>query len=282
LEGTTFSGFEFDGIKTFVELDWFVSDFRSKTKRYSLSGDQEKIQAAYEAVGIGSSILATVRGRISPLLKLGFELIREAVPTSVGETWFNLAYLSFGIESENLQKTEAVDFILPRLEKMGLTLRELIFKLFYLPPLPAATTTEGHSLKIVNGFTNIEKKRIEINVLPPRDYAAIFGYLVHETIHLCKLEKSIKEEPAKVEAEVEDYTRRFFSSFSTEWALVEKTALKDLQTIIETELAKFSIADAFLNNIMDAPKSKKVIGTMHMFFDAILDETVKAKPIQLK
>jgi hypothetical protein len=242
------------------------------------SGDQGKIQSAYEAVGQGSSIIASVRGKISPLLKMEFELIRETVPTSVGEIWFNMPYLSFGTESKSLQKNKTVDFILPRLKKMGLNPPELRFKRFYLPPLPAATTTEGHSLKIVNGFTNIEKKRIEINVLPPRDYTAIFGYLVHETIHLCKLEKSIKEEPAKVEAEVEDCTRRFFNSFSTEWALVEKTALKELQTILDTELVKFSKADSFLKNIMDMAKSKAVIETMHMFFDAVLDETVKAKP----
>jgi hypothetical protein len=215
------------------------------------------------------------------LLKLGFELIREAVPTSVGETWFNMGYLSFGTDSNSLQETQAVYYILPRLRKMGLNPPDLNFKLFYLPSLPAATTTKGQSMTIVNGFTNIKKKRVELNILAPRDYAAIFGYLVHEIIHLCKLEKSITEEPAKVEAEVEALTKSFFDSFSTEWTQVEKAALKELQAVVEKELIKFSKAEALLNNILNVLQSKTIIETMQMFFYAIFDGTVEARPKRL-
>lgn len=268
---------EFDGIETFVMLDWFVNDFRLKTQKYSLLGDKGTIMAANLAAKDGLRLLTSVRGRIRPVLKMGFELRQETVPTSVEGTWFNMPFLSFGAESETLEKTQAVDFVLERTRQMDLPSPELSFKLFYLPSLPGATTTEGHHMFTVGGFTNIDKERIELNLFPPRTYATIFKNLVHEIVHMCILQESKKEEAATVEAKVEAYTVKFFSSFSKDLTSVEKHMLEELHSTIDNELTLFSKADAYLLKIMDLNRLKAAIQTMSLLFDAVLDGTVTAK-----
>ena len=270
---------EFGGIRLYVALDWFVNDFCLKTGKYLLTGDGGKIALAYQAAYKGQRLLASVRERIAPLLEMGFELRQEAVPTSVEGAWFNMPFLSLGIESKGLQKTKAVAFILPRLKKMGLESPELSFKLFYLPAFPAATTTEGHHMIAPGGFTNIEKRRIEINLFPPRDFSTIFKNLIHEIVHMCILEKSKHEEPAAVEAEVETYTNSFLSNFSEDWASVEKSVLEDLRGTIDKEFAIFSEANCYLVSIMDRPNSEAVIETLFMLFDAVLNQSVVLEPM---
>jgi hypothetical protein len=77
------------------------------------------------------------------------------------------------------------------------------FKLFYLPPLPMATIEgEGHLMETVGGFTNIGKKRIEVNIHPPLDCNSLFRIFVHEMLHMCLLEKSSIEQAESVEDEV--------------------------------------------------------------------------------
>jgi len=269
---------EFKGIRLFVALDWFVSDFRSKIDRYVLYGDAQKIVAAYKAAFEGSSLLASIRSRIKPLLALGFELREEAVPTSVGDTWFNMRFLSFGLESKVFVNTLATNFVTDKLKQMELVPPELNFKLFYLAPMPAATTTEGHHVISLKGFTNIDKQRIELNIFPPRDYPEIFRHLVHETVHMCLLEKTKQEKAATVEPKVEAYTKCFFDRFSKEYALAEKPMLEDLRQTIDKHLPTFSKADAYLLGIFDSAKLQNVIQTLLALFDAVLDQSAELRP----
>jgi hypothetical protein len=258
-------------------LDWFIKDFISKCTKYIYSGDQAIINAVYKAAGSGSEIVASVNGEAVHLQKLGIEMRQEAVPTVVDETWFNLYFLSLGAESRSIVKTRAVYFILTKLKEMGLSPPELTLKLFYLPPVPAATTTDGHHMITVGGFTNISKKRVEINIFQPKDYSVVFNYLVHEIVHMCLLEKSNIEEAAKVESEVDSYVSIFFDKFGKEWASVKMHILKELKAVIDdTELPVFIAAESHLSTIMDISRSKSIIATFYMFFDAILYGRVKA------
>lgn len=269
---------EFDGVETFIMLDWFVKDYLQKTRKYSLSGDKGTIMAANLAAKDGLRLLAVVKGRIRPVLKMGFELRQEAVPTSVEGTWFNLPFLSFGTHSENLEKTQAVGFILGKIKQMELPSPKLSFKLFYLPSLPSAISTEGVHMSTLGGFTNINKERIELNVFPPRKYDTIFKNLVHEIIHMCFLQESKKEEAAEVEAKVEAYTTQFFNDFSNDLKSVEKPMLEELCGAIDNVLIVFSKADDYLLKIMNLDRSKAAIQTMSLLFNAVLSGNVTVKP----
>lgn len=130
----------------------------------------------------------------------------------------------------------------------------------------------------VEGFTNIEKERIELNVSQPRNYSNIFRYLVHETIHMCILDESKNKEPALVESIVEENTKKFFDIFSKDIESEEKVMIEDLETFVDIYLKRFSEADTYLTKIMKIDRAKVVVATMMGFFDAVLKETVVVNP----
>ena len=134
---------EFFGVRTFILLDWFVSDYNSRKKQYSFAGDKGEIQAADLAATEGAHLLGHIKSRIRPVLKMGFELREEFVPTSVEGQWFNMRFLSFGLESKNLEKATSLNFILEKIKQLGLKAPKLSFKLFYLPSYRALRRPKG-------------------------------------------------------------------------------------------------------------------------------------------
>jgi hypothetical protein len=259
-------------------LDWFVKELRNRSKAFSLNGDQSIINAAFDSAEKGIKILASMRGRFSSLNNLDFEASSEAVPTSAHGSWFDLYFLSFGINSNELKKTIVVDFISTNLKKMGLDLPDFDVKLFYMPSVLASSTYVEHNYVTINGFTNINEKRVEINLFPPRDYKAIFRVLVHEIIHVCLLKTLKEEEPSNVEKEVETLTKKFFVIFKKEILKIEKTTIKELESVINNKLLTFSKIESFIQKTLDLSKANAIIQSILLLFEAVILGIVNVKP----
>lgn len=273
---------EFGNVETFVLLDWFVADFESKFARYHLAGDQEFIQRALNASNQGRRILAKMKEPIQQIAKkLNLDIDQETLDTEVNGNRASITWLSFGVEAQELGKTHAVRFIRKILEsKMTLRVPLLRFKLFYLPRLPIATKEEGHVMDTINGFTSIRRKRIEINIYPPRNYERIFRNIVHEIFHVCFLEESSLDETKNIEQKVKAHVTTFFDICKDEWRSKRTRIIEDLKNIIEKKLSAFKEADVALEEFhKDLTKAKSNVRTIMELFDAILDGKVKATPL---
>ena len=149
---------EFFGIESYVLLDWYVTHYNSKKRQVSFSGDKGAIISADMAVKEGSLLLKYIKTRLKPIEKMGFELRKEFVPSSMDDFVSTMYYLSFGFETSNLEKAKVVNFILERLKRLNLEPSNLKFKWYYLPSVPVGISTKGFNMTKVNGFTNIEKE----------------------------------------------------------------------------------------------------------------------------
>lgn len=156
-------------METLVLLDWFVTDFNSKSLRYHMTDSYGFTLQALKASTQGMEILARMKNPILNIAKkLNLSIDQETLSTEVNGNRVRSNYLSFGVDAEELRETYALQFIGEILKtKMDMEIPPLRFKLFHLPPLPIATTDEGHIMHTQVGFTNIRKKRIEVNVYPP-------------------------------------------------------------------------------------------------------------------
>lgn len=272
---------EFKNIDTLVRLDWFVEEFDSRFLRYRFEGDGSLIQRAIQAAGRGRLVRAMMEQPLQKLAEaLKLDLDYETIDTQIDSPngpWCSIRYLSFGKEAEEFAETYATKFIIQLLnQKMAIAVPSLKFKVFWLPPLPVATTDEGHLMHTVRGIANIRKGRVEINLHTPRDYDNIFNTLVHEIIHICFLAKDTKETAGTVESRIDTYEKNFFRESQKEYQSQKNQVLESLQAIIEKELCLFrkanSALEEFKTNLMQA---NIVINTFNEFFDAILDEKIK-------
>ena len=270
---------EFENVETFVLLDWFVADFNSKFLRYHLTGDCGLIQRALGASSQGVTILARMKKPIQKIAKeLKLDIDQETVHTEVNGNWVSITYLSFGIKAKELAETYAIRFVNKILKsKMSIETPPLRFKIFYLPSLPVATTDEGHIMHTPVGFTSVRRKRIEINVYPPRDYESIFKNIVHEIFHVCFLEESSMENVKDIESRVEAHAKSFFDECKNEWKSERIGIIEDLRSTIEKKLSVFKEADSALMEFRkDLAKADFIIETFKELFDAIAEEKVKA------
>ena len=271
---------KFENLETFVLLDWFVADFESKFARYRLTGDYGFIQRALNASSKGRILLAGMKKPIQKISKeLRLDIDQETIHTEIANgVWSNITFLSFGVEAKEIGETYAIHFIDKILEnKMAMKTPRLLFKLFYLPPLPIATTDEGHIMHTQKGFTSIRKKRIEINIYPPRDYKSIFKNIVHEIFHVCFLQESKVGDTNKVESKVNTQAKIFFESCRDEWSSERIEMIKDLKITIEKKLSVFKDVENALSKFhKELTKAKFHIQTIMELLDAIADEKVKA------
>ena len=269
---------EFFGIESYVLLDWYVTHYNSKKRQVSFSGDKGAIISADMAVKEGSLLLKYIKTRLKPIEKMGFELRKEFVPSSMDDFVSTMYYLSFGFETSDLEKAKVVNFILERLKRLNLEPSNLKFKWYYLPSVPVGISTKGFNMTKVNGFTNIEKERVELNVFPPRDYSEIFKYLVHELIHVCYLKESTDKTAETVENIVEERLKQFFDTFSKDIQREQESLFGELKYYVENGLKRFSEANNYLIKVMKIDRVKRAVVTLMNFFEAIRNETVVAKP----
>jgi len=153
-------------------------------------------------------------------------------------------------------------------------------KLFYLPPLPIATTDRGHMMDTVHGFTSIRNKRIEINVYPPRNWDNIFKSLVHEVIHICFLRDSSTRDTAGIEFEADQKCTEFFDICQVDYRRERNMIHKSIEDAIVDKLVVFRKANDELSKYKaDFKRAIATIKVFRRFFDAVLEEKVRAVPI---
>ena len=269
---------EFGNVEILVLLDWLVADFESKFARYHLTGDQGSILRALNASIQGRTILARMKEAVQQIAKkLNLDLDQETLETKVNGNQVSITWLSFGVEAQELVETYSVAFIKRIVEsEMSLQFPLLRFKLFYLPALPIATTEQGHIMDTIKGFTSIRRKRIEINVYPPRNYETIFSNIVHEILHVCFLEESTVKESESVEGKIKAHVKTFFDTCKDEWCSERTRIVEDLKKAIEKKLSIFEEADTALVEFhTDLRKAKSHIRTFMELFDAVADGKVK-------
>lgn len=273
---------EFENIEIYVLLNWFVDDFESKSIRYNFSGNNQLIQSTLFASTQGRTLLALMKNPVEKIAKeFKLDIDLEANPTEIDGNSVNIPFLSFGFETNDLKDSKAINFIVKNIEeKLGIKVPPLRFKIFYLPPLPIATSDEGHIMHTQKGFTSIRKKRIEINAYPPRDYDSIFRNLVHEIFHVCLLEESSIEKVAEVESKVQKYVKIFFEKCEEDWKTNRNELLNDLENHLETNLSIFEQVNTSLNEyVKKLSRAKVVIDQIRIFFDSILYGEVIVSPI---
>lgn len=277
----------FKNIETYVLLDWFIKDFDSKYERYRFVGDNFLIEHTIKAAGQGRAVLARVRKPIEEISRsLGLDLIYESVPTQIfppSGPWHNVHFLSFGFEDRRFTDAYVTQFIINSLEqKMHIESPELRFKLFYLPQLPTATSDEGHFMENIRGFTNVERRMIEINLHPPLDFDEIFGAIVHEIVHICLLKESDLDHAPEVEAKVSNSERTFLTNCHEECESHKSEINQSIKSVIDYSFPIFRKADTALNMLeRDLQLGGTCVYTFLGFFDAILFERVKPVPISM-
>jgi len=273
-------------IETFVLLDWLINDFDSKYQRYQFTGDGVLIDRIIKVAGRGRIILAKMKKPIQEMSKkLMLDLNYEAIGTQAFPPtgpWHNVYFLSFGKEVDGLKDTYATQFIVESLDqKMKIKSPPLRFKLFYLPPLPTATSDEGHFMETFKGFTNAERKLIEINMYPPLNYDGIFRTMVHEILHVCFLNESSLDDVQEVEAKVDENERIFISKCQEEYLSQKNRITQSMKSVIDKEWPVFLKADDALNTSQrELQEASVLVNTFREFFDAVLDERVKAVSIE--
>jgi len=278
----------FGNVETFVILNWFITDFDSKYQRYLFTGDGVLIDRIIKAAGRGRIILAKMKKPIQEISrKLTLDLSCESIRTQAFPPtgpWHNVYFLSFGKEVDGLKDTYATQFVIESLDqKMGIKSPPLRFKLFYLPPLPTATSDEGHFMQTVKGFTNAERKLIAINLYPPLDYDGIFRTMVHEILHVCSLNESSLDDTQEVEAKVDENERIFISKCQEEYLSQKNRITQSMKSVIDKEWPVFLKADDALNTSRrELQEASVLVNTFREFFDAVLDEIVKAVSIEWK
>ena len=273
---------EFDNLETYVLLDWLVADFESKSVRYNLIGDSTIIQNALQASIQGRILLATLKKPVQEISnELQLDIDQETIHTEVNGNWVNISFLSFGTEMNELTKTYAVHFIEKNMKlKMNIEIPPLKFKIFYLPQLPIATTSEGHIMHTQKGFTSIRRKRIEINVHPPRDWKSIFDNMVHEIFHVYLLKESSIDDTESVESKVEAHVKTFFEKCQNEWKSERSKIIDDLKNILEKKLTVFEEVDSRLKDFYPQFfKAKRILDTIGKLYDAVLIGKVKIVPM---
>lgn len=275
---------KFEHIETVVLLDWFVRDFDYKFMKYQFTGDDLFMQAVIKAAADGRLILARMKQPLAEMAEtLGLDLDYEAIPAHIDPPsgpWANVHYLSFGVEAKELEKIHAIQFIVKMLDqKFDIGVPPLLFKLFFLPPVPVATTDEGHVMHTFTGFANIRKRRVEINIYPIRDYESIFQTMVHEILHICFLEESSVEEAAKIETKIDEYVKSFFTQVEEEYQRNISRIHKSIQLAIEKKIQILWQANVALAEFgKELRQADAVVKTLKLLFDMILDGKIKAIP----
>jgi hypothetical protein len=268
-------------VETFVFLDWFITDFDSKYQRYRLTGDGFLIGQIIKVAAQGRTILAKMKKPIQEISKnlmldLSIESVRtQAFPPS--GPWHDVYFLSFGKKVDQLKDTYATQFVIKSLnQEMGIKSPALRFKLFYLPPLPTATSDEGHFMETVEGFTSVKRKLIEINLYPPLNYDKIFKTMAHEILHVCFLNESSLDHVQEVEAKVDENERVFVAKCQEEYLSQKNRINQSIKSVIDKELPVLLKADEALNKSRkELQEASVVVNTFREFFDAVRDERVK-------
>jgi hypothetical protein len=273
-------------IETFILLDWFITDFDSKFQRYRYTGDEVLIKQVINAAGVGRLILAKMRKPIQEIAKtLTLDLSIESVEGGgyfPSEPRYNVYFLSFGKEVNELKDTYATQFVIKLLDQeMQIKTPALKFKLFYLPPLPAATSDEGHIMTTLRGFTNAKNGLIGINLYPPWDYAEIFQTIVHEILHAYFLDESNLKRAKEAEAKVEEHERAFVLKCQGEYSSQKNKIDQSIKYVMDNNLPFFQEAENAFNVLeKELRQAGIVIDIIRQFFDAVMDR--KVRPIQIQ